>query len=400
MSRTAYGEKALLLPRCRIATRPAILSRPGYSETGHGERGNRVSAVEAVGGRAVADVLETDEARGLLEAAQHAGSVNADDIALALDELELDTAQIEDFYHALDELQIEVVAGVEDEDEPVFDEETREVSTDSLQLFLKDIGRVELLTAAQEVELAKRIERGDHRAKQQMVEANLRLVVSIAKKYRNQGLPFLDLIQEGTIGLVRAAEKFDYRKGFKFSTYATWWIRQAVARALADKARTIRMPVHVVEKLNKIVRAERKLRAELGREPASTEIGRELDLTVDEVEQIRRSAQTPVSLEKPVGDEEESEFGHFLTDETVPLPDEAAEVTLRKETLRKILGSLAPRERRVLELRYGLDGQHPRTLDEVGRTFNVTRERIRQIENQSLKKLRALAEAQRLREVA
>jgi RNA polymerase primary sigma factor len=358
-----------------------------------------VSAVDAEGVRPVADVLETEEARGLLEAAQSSGTVNADEIAVALDELDLDAAQIDDFYHALEELHIEVVTA-EVVDEPVVEEETREVSTDSLQLFLKDIGRVELLTAAQEVELAKRIERGDHVAKQQMVEANLRLVVSIAKKYRNQGLPFLDLIQEGTIGLVRAAEKFDYRKGFKFSTYATWWIRQAVARALADKARTIRMPVHVVEKLNKIVRSERKLRAELGREPLSREIGKELDLSVDEVEQIRRSAQTPVSLEKPVGDEEESEFGHFLTDETEPLPDEAAEVTLRKEALRGILGSLAPRERRVLELRYGLDGQHPRTLDEVGRTFNVTRERIRQIENQSLKKLRALADAQKLREVA
>ncbi len=272
--------------------------------------------------------------------------------------------------------------------------------TDALQLFLKDIGKVDLLTAAQEVELAKRIERGDHCAKQEMVEANLRLVVSIAKKYRNQGLPFLDLIQEGTIGLVRAAEKFDYRKGFKFSTYATWWIRQAVARALADKARTIRMPVHVVEKLNKIVRAERKLRAELGREPLSGEIGRELDLTVEEVDHIRRSAQTPVSLEKPVGDEDESEFGHFLTDENQELPDEAADVTLRKETLLKILGTLSSRERQVLELRYGLDGQHPRTLDEVGRTFNVTRERIRQIENQSLKKLRALADSQKLKDVA
>jgi len=359
-----------------------------------------VSAVDAGGVKTAADVLDSDETRGLLEAAQQAGTVNADEIALALDELDLDTAQIDDFYHALDELHVEILNAEPVVEEPPLDDETREVSTDSLQLFLKDIGRVELLTAAQEVELAKRIERGDHRAKQQMVEANLRLVVSIAKKYRNQGLPFLDLIQEGTIGLVRAAEKFDYRKGFKFSTYATWWIRQAVARALADKARTIRMPVHVVEKLNKIVRSERKLRAELGREPSSREIGGDLDLSVDEVEQIRRSAQTPVSLEKPVGDEEESEFGHFLTDETEPLPDEAAEVVLRKETLRDILASLAPRERKVLELRYGLDGQHPRTLDEVGRTFNVTRERIRQIENQSLKKLRALADAQRLREVA
>jgi RNA polymerase primary sigma factor len=353
---------------------------------------------QAVKGRGIAEVLESDEAKHLVEAGQLNGSLTADEIALALGELELDTAQIEDFYQALDELQFEVVAAVEDE--AVVEEETREVSTDSLQLFLKDIGRVELLTAAQEVELAKRIERGDHQAKQQMVEANLRLVVSIAKRYRNQGLPFLDLIQEGTIGLVRAAEKFDYRKGFKFSTYATWWIRQAVARALADKARTIRMPVHVVEKLNKIVRSERKLRAELGREPSPFEIGRDLELAPDEVEQIRRSAQVPVSLQKPVGDEEESEFGHFLVDENMPLPDEEAETTLRKETLGRILWTLSARERRVLELRYGLDGQHPRTLDEVGRTFNVTRERIRQIENQSLKKLRALADSQKLRVVA
>jgi RNA polymerase primary sigma factor len=358
-----------------------------------------VSTVDAVEG-AVPDVLATDEARGLLEAGREAGSLSADEIALALDDLDLDAGQMDEFYAALDELHIEVVDGEAEEETPVVEDEVREVSTDSLQLFLKDIGKVELLTAAQEVELAKRIERGDMNAKRHMVEANLRLVVSIAKKYRNQGLPFLDLIQEGTIGLVRAAEKFDYRKGFKFSTYATWWIRQAVARALADKARTIRMPVHVVEKLNKIVRAERKLRAELGREPTAAEIARELDLVADEVEQIRRSSQAPVSLEKPVGDEEESEFGHFLTDESVPLPDEAAEVTLRKETLGKILSQLSARERRVLELRYGLDGQHPRTLDEVGRTFNVTRERIRQIENQSLKKLRALADAQKLRDVA
>src|SRR5882724_1284890 len=362
--------------------------------------GNGVSATEVAVAppKAVTDLLETDDAKALLETGKENGHLSADEIAVALDELDLEPGQIDDFYHALEELQIEVVAVEEEEEQPV--EAPREVSTDALQLFLKDIGKVDLLTAAQEVELAKRIERGDHSAKQEMVEANLRLVVSIAKKYRNQGLPFLDLIQEGTIGLVRAAEKFDHRKGFKFSTYATWWIRQAVARALADKARTIRMPVHVVEKLNKIVRSERKLRAELCREPLSHEIALDLDLPLDEVEQIMRSAQTPVSLEKPVGDEEESEFGHFLTDENVPLPDEAAEVSMRKATLVKILGTLSHRERRVLELRYGLDGEHPRTLDEVGRTFNVTRERIRQIENQSLKKLRALADSHSLKDVA
>ena len=348
----------------------------------------------------VAEVLETDEAKGLLDSARESGSLSTDEIVAALGELELDAAQLDDFYHALEELQIEVVDDSREEPGHEVSPATREITTDSLQLFLKDIGKVDLLTAAQEVELAKRIERGEHRAKQAMVEANLRLVVSIAKKYRNQGLPFLDLIQEGTIGLVRAAEKFDHRKGFKFSTYATWWIRQAVARALADKARTIRMPVHIVEKLNKIVRSERKLRAELGREPTSVEIGADVELGADEVDQIRRSSQAPVSLEKPVGDEEESEFGHFLTDENEPLPEEVAEVELRKATLRRVLGTLSSRERRVLELRYGLNGEHPRTLDEVGRTFSVTRERIRQIENQSLKKLRALAESVALRDVA
>jgi RNA polymerase primary sigma factor len=275
-----------------------------------------------------------------------------------------------------------------------------ELTTDSLQLFLKDVGRVDLLTAAQEVELAKRIERGDHRAKQEMVEANLRLVVSIAKRYRNQGLPFLDLIQEGTIGLVRAAEKFDHRRGFKFSTYATWWIRQAVARALADKGRTIRMPVHVVEKLNRILRAERKLRASLSREPTSAEIANEVDMPVQEVEQIRRTSQAPVSLEKPVGDDDESEFGHFIEDETEPLPDEVAGLKLRDEALAQALAQLGDRERRVLELRFGLNGEAPCTLDEVGRAFNVTRERVRQIENHSLKKLRILADAEKLRDVA
>jgi len=346
-------------------------------------------------------MLEHEDARALVRQGLEAGYLTHDEITLALDELDLEPAQVDEFYHGLEELHIEVLESAEaQQPELDLEPEARDVSTDALQLFLKDIGKVALLTAAQEVELAKRIERGDHLAKQKMVESNLRLVVSIAKNYRNQGLPFLDLIQEGTIGLVRAAEKFDHRKGFKFSTYATWWIRQAVARALADKARTIRMPVHVVEKLNKIGRTERKLLAELGREPSSLEIAIELSLDPHDVEQIRRSAQAPISLEKPVGDEEESEFGHFLADQTASMPDEAVEVTLRKETLKRIMGTLSHRERRVLELRYGLDGEQPRTLDEVGRTFNVTRERVRQIENQSLKKLQALAESQKLREVA
>ena len=273
-------------------------------------------------------------------------------------------------------------------------------STDSLQLFLKEIGRVDLLTAAEEVQLARRIERGDMEAKHKMVEANLRLVVSIAKNYRNQGLSFLDLIQEGTLGLVRAAEKFDYRKGFKFSTYATWWIRQAIARALADKGRTVRIPVHVVERLNKITRAERQMLSELGREPTLDELAKATEISKDEVEQIRRLAQTPVSLEKPVGDEDESEFGQFVADENAPDPFDSASEALRRENLHKALANLSYRERRVLELRFGIGGERPRTLDEVGKVFNITRERVRHIETHSLRKLRKLSWSQGLREVA
>jgi RNA polymerase primary sigma factor len=266
-------------------------------------------------------------------------------------------------------------------------------ATDSLRMFLKEMAKVALLTAAQEVELAKRIERGDHGAKQHMVEANLRLVVSIAKRYRGQGLPFLDLIQEGTIGLDRAAEKFDHRKGFKFSTYATWWIRQAIARSLADKARTIRIPVHVVEKLNRIARTEAHLHVRLGREPSVTEIAREVGLPAAEVERVRSSAQPPVSLDTPIGDSDEAELGDLLSDETQPLPEHAVEISDRHRRLGRIVSTLGEREQRVLEMRFGLDGTEPRTLEEVGHAFNVTRERIRQIETQSLKKLRPLAAA-------
>jgi RNA polymerase primary sigma factor len=276
-------------------------------------------------------------------------------------------------------------------------ERTERIDLDPLQLFLKDISKVRLLTAGQEVALAKRIERGDRRAKEEMVEANLRLVVSIAKKYRNRGLPFLDLIQEGTIGLVRAVEKFDHRRGFKFSTYATWWIRQAVARALADKARTIRLPVHKVEKLYKIRHSARILRARLYRDPTPAEIAKEVGLPMEEVEVILRIAQTPVSLQSPVGDEEDCELGHLLADKELPLPEDAAQSVSRTAALADCLDSLDDRQRTVLELRFGLDGGHPRTLEEISVVFNVTRERVRQIEKQSLSKLAALSGAQQLR---
>ena len=341
---------------------------------------------------------EHEDATSLLDRGQHAGRLTQAEVGAVLDELSQGSAEADEFYEYLDELQIDIVdeEGDEGDETPAPAAGARELSTDSLQIFLKDIGRVPLLTAAQEVELAKRIERGDLSAKRHMVEANLRLVVSIAKHYRHQGLPFLDLIQEGTIGLVRAAEKFDYRRGYKFSTYATWWIRQAVARALADKGRTIRIPVHVVEKLNKIVRAERKLVAARGRDVQPEELARELDLPVEEIERIKGRAHVPVSLEKPVGGEEDSEFGHFIADVGAPNPDEVAEEAVRRDTLTKVLHQLSYRERRVLELRYGLAGEHPRTLDEVGRTFSVTRERIRQIEYQSLRKLQSLADSQKL----
>jgi RNA polymerase primary sigma factor len=364
----------------------------------------------------VAELQELEEVKSLITKGQQLGVLTFGDVASAVSQVDLDESDVEDLYGHLEKSGIELVEDVDPAQTSQPESERSDgkrgrrrqkqtldlkpdMTTDSLQLFLKDIGKVRLLTAQEEVDLAKRIERGDLDAKQKMVESNLRLVVSIAKNYRNQGLPFLDLIQEATFGLVRAAEKFDYRKGFKFSTYATWWIRQAVARALADKARTIRIPVHIVEKLNKIGRAERSLVVELGREPTPEDIAAVTGIEPEEVDSIKRSAQAPVSLEKPVGDEEESEFGQFIADEKAESPFEWTADILTKEALREALENLSYRERRVLELRYGLGGEHPRTLDEVGRAFNVTRERIRQIENQSLKKLESLAAAQKLREV-
>jgi RNA polymerase primary sigma factor len=267
----------------------------------------------------------------------------------------------------------------------------QETTTDSLQLFLREAGRHQLLTAAQEVELAKKIERGDAQAKQHMIQANLRLVVSIAKNYRNQGLPFLDLIQEGTLGLIRAVEKFDWRRGFKFSTYATWWIRQAVARALADKARTIRMPVHIVERLQKMNRAERTLWTQLGREPTLEEIAEEASLPLQQAIEVRAAARASTSLDQPVGETEDAVFGDFVAGDG-PLPEEQVEISLRSQALREALEALTDRERQVVVLRYGLADAEPKTLEEIGRRLGLTRERVRQIELDSLKRLASLRE--------
>ena len=366
-------------------------------------------------------IVDLDELRPLIAEGQDKGVITFEQLASALEEVEVTKEQVQELHAYLDEQGIDVVgsdgraatseaakveAAAEARRQPATDDGpkkpavdlTIEPSLDSLRLYLRSIGRVPLLTADEEVSLAKRIERGDMAAKQHMVEANLRLVVSIAKGYLGRGLTFLDLIQEGSLGLIRAVEKFDYRRGYKFSTYATWWIRQAVTRAIADKGRTIRIPVHMVEKLNKVVHVERQLVQALGREPTPEEIATELECTVREVRDILRMSQQPVSLEKPIGEEEESELGDFVEDQTAVSPFELASENLRKENVRKALAALPPREREVIEMRFGLTGGRPRTLEEVGRAFNVTRERIRQIENHTLKKLESLPEAQRLRD--
>ncbi len=365
---------------------------------------------------------EVEDLRQLVADGQERGYLTLEQVTTCLEEVEVTKDQVRELHSHLLEIGVDLVtdggglaapeppttegppepaapaaAKTDGRKKPEIDL-TVEPSLDSLRLYLRSIGKVSLLTAAQEVELAKLIERGDMRAKQQMVEANLRLVVSIAKGYLGRGLTFLDLIQEGSLGLIRAVEKFDYRRGYKFSTYATWWIRQAVTRAIADKARTIRIPVHMVEKLNKVVHIERHLVQRLGREPRPDEIGEELEITTEEVREILRMAQHPVSLEKPIGEEEESELGDFVSDDQAESPFDTTSLSLRREDIERALHSLPERERLVIELRYGLSGEPPCTLEEVGQAFGVTRERIRQIENNTLKKLESLPEAQGLKD--
>jgi RNA polymerase primary sigma factor len=347
----------------------------------------------------IESILSNEELAALLEAGEANGQVRQAELQEILEPLELDLLEIDALYMELDRRGIELVP-----DDPEKEKEQApppppaatasvETTTDALQLFLREAGRHQLLTAAQEVELAKKIEGGDMLAKQRMIQSNLRLVVSIAKNYRNQGLPFLDLIQEGTLGLIRAVEKFDWRRGFKFSTYATWWIRQAVARALADKARTIRMPVHIVERMQKMNRAERTLWMELGREPTLEEIAEEASLPIEQAREVKAAARASASLDQPVGESDDAVFGDFVAGDD-PLPEERVETSLRSQALAVALQALPERERHVLVLRYGLVDEEPKTLEEIGKRLGLTRERVRQIELESLRRLAGLREMQ------
>lgn len=363
--------------------------------------------------------LKVQGVKNLIEKGKKRGILTYNEIMDALQGFELSPEQIDDIYEQLTSMGIDIIpeAGelepLETEevaDEPEMDEmDEEEVEVDlsvpegigiddPVRMYLKEIGRVPLLSAENEIELAKRMEQGDEEAKRRLAEANLRLVVSIAKRYVGRGMLFLDLIQEGNLGLIKAVEKFDFRKGFKFSTYATWWIRQAITRAIADQARTIRIPVHMVETINKLIRVSRQLLQELGREPLPEEIAKEMDISVERVREIMKIAQEPVSLETPIGEEEDSHLGDFIEDQDAPAPAEAVSSLLLKEQLEEVLETLTPREEKVLRLRFGLDDGRSRTLEEVGQEFGVTRERIRQIEAKALRKLRHPSRSKKLKD--
>ncbi|HAG07131.1 MAG: RNA polymerase sigma factor [Clostridia bacterium 62_21] len=350
-----------------------------------------------------------EQLQELVEKGKQRGSLTYHEIMDGLQGADLTPEQIDDIYEKLANMGIEVVPEVSDLEtlEPEHHEEEVEVDLsvpegvdidDPVRMYLKEIGRIPLLTPEEEVELAKRMEKGDEEAKRRLIEANLRLVVSIAKRYVGRGMLFLDLIQEGNLGLIKAVEKFDWRKGYKFSTYATWWIRQAITRAIADQARTIRIPVHMVETINKLIRVSRQLLQELGREPTPEEIAREMDISAEKVREIMRIAQEPVSLETPIGEEEDSHLGDFIEDQDAQAPAEEASFTLLREQLNEVLKTLTEREQRVLRLRFGLDDGRARTLEEVGQKFGVTRERIRQIEAKTLRKLRHPSRSKKLKD--
>lgn len=353
-----------------------------------------------------------DSIRDLLHTGREKGFVTYEDIEKRLPKEILSAEILDNIYLNIMELGIDVVDEPKSKDELGEDEPPAAVAagrddsvaleelplSDSVRMYLREIGKISLLTAAEEVELAKGVEAGDPQAKAHLVDANLRLVVSIAKKYIGRGMLFLDLIQEGNLGLIRAVEKFDYQKGFKFSTYATWWIRQAITRAIADQARTIRIPVHMVETINKLIRISRQLVQRLGREPTAEEIAAEMEISSDRVEEIQRIAQEPVSLETPIGEEEDSQLGDFLEDKDMPNPEEVAASMILREQLEEMLDDLSEREREVLRLRFGLEDGHAHTLEDVGRRFGVTRERIRQIEAKALRKLRHPSRSRRLKD--